>query len=67
VVDYVIVSHSLLSFVVGFKVEDITEFSHHSCLSFIQQIKYPQNSGDTFKLTPQIKSFIRNESQKGAL
>jgi hypothetical protein len=50
-----------------FNVEDITEFSHHSCLSFILQIKYPQNSGDTFKLTPHIKSFIWNESQKDAL
>ena len=52
---------------VGFNVEDITEFSHHSCLSFILQIKYPQNSGDTIKLTPHIKSFIWNESQKDAL
>ena len=67
VVDYVVISHSLLSFFVGFNVEDITEFSHHSCLSFILQIKYPQNSGDTFKLTPHIKSFIWNESQKDAL
>jgi hypothetical protein len=67
VVDYVVISHSLLSFVVGFNVEDITEFSHHSCLSFILQIKYPQNSSDTFKLTPHIKSFIWNESQKDAL
>ena len=67
VIDYVVISHSLLSFVVGFNVEDITEFSHHSCLSFILQIKYPQNSGDTFKLTPHIKSFIWNESQKDAL
>jgi hypothetical protein len=67
VVDYVVILHSLLSFVVGFNVGDITEFSHHSCLYFILQIKYPQNSGDTFKLTPHIKYFIWNESQKDAL
>ncbi|CAB4010325.1 Hypothetical predicted protein, partial [Paramuricea clavata] len=51
----------------GFNVEDITEFSHHSCLSPTLQITYPQNSGDTFELTPHIKSFIWNESQKDAL
>jgi hypothetical protein len=67
VVDYVVILHSLLSFVVGFNVGDITEFSHRSCLCFILQIKYLQNSGDTFKLTPHIKYFIWNESQKDAL
>ena len=67
VVDYVIVSHDLLASVVGFRVDDITEYSHHSCLSFILESQYTRNSNDSIKLTPHNKSFVWDDSLKDTL
>ena len=67
VVDYAIVSHDLLASVVGFRVDDITEYSHHSCLSFILESQYTRNSNDSMKLTPHNKSFVWDDSLKDTL
>ena len=67
IADYVIVSHDLLASVVGFRFDDITEYSHHSCLSFTLESQYTRNSNDSIKLTLHNKSFVWDDSLKDTL
>jgi hypothetical protein len=67
VVDYVIVSQDLLSSIVSFSVADITEFSHHSYLSFVIRIETPNVSQNDLKLTSHPTSFLWDENQKNYL
>ena len=67
VVDYVIASYDLQASIINFTVDNVNEFSHHSCLSFVLRVKFPKYSEANINMTPHLKSFLWNENLKDNL
>ncbi|CAB3983013.1 Hypothetical predicted protein [Paramuricea clavata] len=67
VVDYAIASYDLLKSIINFSVDNVNEFSHHSCLSFVLSAKTPNVSEDDLNIMPHPESFSWNENLKDNL
>ena len=67
VVDYAIASYDLLKSIINFSVDNVNEFSHHSCLSFVLSAKTPNFSEDDINIMPHPESFSWNENLKDNL